>query len=441
MAIISSENVANWAPEDEQFWEQTGKQVARRNLWISIPCLLLAFSVWFIWSAVAVNLNSIGFHFTTSQLFTLAAMPGLTGATLRIVYSFTVPIFGGRNWTVLSTASLLIPALGIGVAVQNPDTSYNTMLILAGLCGFGGGNFSSSMSNISFFFPKAKQGTSLGLNAGLGNLGVSALQFSVPIVMGMSLFGLFGGHPQHMTIAGETREVWLQNAGYVWIIPIIFVTILALLGMDNLDTAKISLKDQLVIFKRKHMYITTWLYIMSFGSFIGYSAAFPLLIKTQFPAVNPLTYAFIGPMLGALIRPVGGWVSDKVKSGALVTFWDVVVMIAAVLGVIYFLSPEHKSFWGFFTMFMILFVTTGIANGSVFQMIAVIFPPKESAPVLGFSSAIAAYGAFVLPKSFGFSLKSTGAPDAALYVFIAYYVTCLIVTWWFYYRKNAEVKC
>lgn len=441
MANNDSKQLEDWSPEDKTYWETKGKQIANRNLWISIPCLLLAFSVWFIWSAVAVKLNSVGFNFTTSQLFALAAMPGLSGATLRIFYSFTVPIFGGRNWTVISTAVLLIPAIGVGMAIKDPTTSYGTMLILAALCGLGGGNFSSSMSNISFFFPKNKQGTSLGLNAGLGNLGVSVLQFVAPIVIGVGMFGALGGGSQTMVVAGKTQQVWLQNAGYIWVIPIIIATLAAWFGMNNLPTAKISLKHQFIIFKRKHMYFTTWLYIMSFGSYIGYSAAFPLLIKTQFPEINPLTYAFLGPMIGALIRPIGGWFSDKVKSGALVTFWDVAIMIAAVFGVIYFISPATKNFWGFFIMFMILFATTGVANGSVFKMIAAIFPFKESGPVLGFSSAIAAYGAYILPKSFGASIKHTGSPDLAFYAFIAYYITCLVVTWWYYYRKGAEAKC
>ena len=429
--------IDRWEPENPQFWEATGKAIANRNLWISIPCLFLAFATWMIWSAVAVNLNSVGFNFTPEQLFTLAAVPGLTGATMRIVCSFMVPIFGGRNWTVFSTSLLLIPCFGIGMAVQDPTTSYGTMLLLASLCGFGGGNFSSSMCNISFFFPKSKQGTALGLNAGLGNLGVSAVQFAVPVVTGMALFGAWGGEPQ--TINGGT-QIWLQNAAFVWIPFIIVATLAAAFGMTNLHDAKAPLKEQLVIFKRKHMYLTTWLYIMSFGSFIGYAAAFPLLIKTQFVGINPLQYAFIGPLLGALIRPVGGWVADRTSGGS-VTLWNLIVMIGAVIGVIHFIQPDSKNFFGFFAMFMLLFTTTGIANGSVFRMIGVIFPPTEKAAVLGFSGAIAAYGAFVLPKCFGWSLEATGAADTALWGFIVYYVTCLFVTYYWYFRKAAEMKC
>lgn len=441
MSPAVKQALEKWNPEDHNFWQNIGHIIARQNLWISVPCLFLGFATWMIWSAVAVNLNNSGFNFTKEQLFTLAAMPGLTGATLRIFYSFMPPIVGGRNWTVISTALLLIPAIGIGVAVQDTTTSYETMLLLALTCGFGGGNFSSSMANISHFFPKKKQGFALGINAGLGNLGVSALQFIVPIVIGISIFGDIGGTPQNITLAdGSTKQVWLQNAAFVWVPVIIVATIAAALGMHNLPTAKANLREQLVIFKRKHMYLTTWLYIMSFGSFIGYSAAFPLLITTQFTDVNPLQYAFIGPLLGALIRPIGGIISDKI-GGAAVTLLDIIIMIVAVLGVIHFIQPDSKDFLGFFACFMLLFTTTGIANGSVFRMIGVIFPPKEKAPVLGFSGAIAAYGAFYIPKCFGWSIEATGAPDTALYAFIAYYVTCLFVTYYWYFRTHAEVKC
>jgi NNP family nitrate/nitrite transporter-like MFS transporter len=432
----------DWNPENEIYWNEKGKYIANKNLIVSIPCLLLAFSVWFIWSATAVNLNNIGFKFTTNELFTLAAIPGLTGATLRIFYSFCISIFGGRNWTVFSTLTLLIPSIGIGLAVQDTSTTYNYMLLLAALCGFGGGNFSSSMANISFFYPKKKQGLALGLNAGLGNLGVSALQFIAPIIITIGIFSFITGDPQTIKLANnQTKEIWLQNIAFFWIIPTILASIAAALFMDNLHASKSPLKEQLTTFKNKHTYITTWLYIMSFGSFIGYSAAFPLLIKTQFIGINPLSYAFIGPMCGALIRPVGGWISDKFKSGAMITFIDLFIMILSVLSVIFFISNDNKNFLGFFISFILLFITTGIANGSVFQMIPMIFIPKESAVVLGFSSAIAAYGAFLIPKSFGLSIQKTGGPELALYFFILYYLSCIIITWWFYLRKDSQTKC
>lgn len=457
---MSTHVIQQWRPEDQKFWEGEGKNVANRNLWISIPCLLLAFSVWMVWSAVTVRLNSVGFTFTTDQLFWLAALPGLSGATFRIFYSFMVPIFGGRKWTTIATASLLIPALWMGYAVQDPTTPFSVFVVIALLCGFGGGNFASSMSNISFFYPKAQQGTALGLNAGLGNLGVSVMQFSVPIVITSALFGDMGGAPQAAT---DGKQLWLQNAGFMWVPALIVCTLAAWFGMNDLAEAKSSFKDQAVIFKRKHQWLMSFLYIATFGSFIGFAAGFPMLIKTQFPAIDALKFAFLGPLVGALIRPVGGWLSDKL-GGACVTFWNFVVMIAAVFGVLYFLpSGGGNNFYGFLAMFMVLFVTTGIGNGSTFRMIPVIFRTererdvegkgaaaleqarkdagKESAATLGFSSALAAYGAFFIPKAYGTSIAITGGPQAALYVFCCYYVACMGLTWFFYYRAKAEVPC
>ncbi len=460
-AKASGPVIHDWRPEDAHFWAETGKKIATRNLWISIPALLLAFAVWMVWSAVTVRLNSIGFTFTTDELFWLAALPGLSGATLRIFYSFMVPVFGGRRWTALSTASLLIPAIWMGFAVQDTSTPYSVFVIIALLCGFGGGNFASSMSNISFFYPKAQQGTALGLNAGLGNLGVSVMQFTVPLVITFALFGSMGGKPQQLA---DGTELWLQNAGFLWVPFLILVTIAAWFGMNDLSSAKASFSEQAVIFKRKHNWLMCWLYIATFGSFIGYAAGFPMLIKTQFPGIDPLKFAFLGPLVGALIRPVGGWLADKM-GGARVTLWNFVVMIGAVFGVLNFLpvGGEGGNFYGFLAMFMLLFITTGIGNGSTFRMIPIIFRThherasagatseakelamknagKESAAVLGFSSAVGAYGAFFIPKSFGTSMAATGGPEMALYVFIGYYVSCIFVTWWWYSRKNAEVAC
>ena len=453
--------IHDWRPEDPAFWGSSGKAVATRNLWISIPALLLAFAVWMVWSAVTVRLNSIGFSFTTDQLFWLAALPGLSGATLRIFYSFMVPIFGGRRWTALSTASLLLPALWMGFAVQDQSTSYSVFVIIALLCGFGGGNFASSMANISFFYPKSQQGTALGLNAGLGNLGVSVMQFSVPLVIGAGLFGAVGGQAQEL---GDGGQLWLQNAGVIWVPFIAAVALAAWFGMNDLSSAKASFKEQSVIFTRKHNWLMCWLYLATFGSFIGFAAGFPMLIKTQFPGVDPLKFAFLGPLVGALVRPLGGWLADKM-GGARVTLWNFVVMIAAVFGVLAFIpvAGTEGNFYGFLAMFMLLFVTTGVGNGSTFRMIPVIFRTlherssagqsaaikeqavknagKEAAAVLGFSSAVAAYGAFFIPKSFGTSMALTGGPQMALYVFIAYYVSCILVTWWWYSRKGAETPC
>ncbi|MDF0725616.1 NarK family nitrate/nitrite MFS transporter [Cytobacillus sp. S13-E01] len=425
--------ITNWYPEDEHFWKSEGRQHARRNLWISVPSLMLAFIVWQIWSVVAVRLNDIGFAFTPEQLFTLAAVPGLVGATLRFFYTFAVGKFGGRNWTVISTGALAIPAIGIGFAVQNPDTPYSIMLLLAALCGLGGGNFSSSSANISFFFPKKEKGTALGINGGLGNMGVSVVQFVTPLIITVSTFAFIGGEGQ---VLPDGTQIWLQNAAFIWVIPIIIMTIVAYFGMDNLPNSKQSVADQFVIVKRKHNWVMTLLYVATFGSFIGYAAAFPLLLKSQYPEYVPL--AFLGAFLAAAFRPIGGWISDKL-GGARVTSYVFIVMIFGAGSVIFFSNAGN--FIGFLLSFLVLFIASGIGSGSTFQMIPIIFPAKEAAPVLGFSAACAAYGSFFIPKLFGWSVNSYGTPINALYFFIAFYVISIIINWYYYARKNAEVKC
>ncbi|MGV8922094.1 MAG: NarK family nitrate/nitrite MFS transporter [Thermomonas sp.] len=457
-----SEVLTDWRPEDPVFWEQTGKRIANRNLAISIPALLLAFAIWMLFSAVTVSLPKIGFAFTTDQLFWLTALPGLSGATLRIFYSFMIPIFGGRRWTAISTALLLLPALWLGIAVQDPSTPFWQFAAIAFLCGLGGGSFASSMANISFFFPKARQGYALGMNAGLGNLGVSVTQFVVPLVVTLGVFGAMAGQPQTMADGGV---LYLQNAGFIWVPFLIVCSIAAWFGMHDLVASRSSFAEQSVIFRRKHNWLICWLYIGTFGSFIGYSAGFPMLIKTQFPEVNALAFAFLGPLVGALARPVGGVLADKL-GGAVLTFWVFVLMMISVVGVLYFLPSGGSggNFAGFLTLFMLLFVLTGIGNASVFRMIPVIFRTMrerelgtdptdedkaiaarragiESAAVIGFSSAIGGYGGFFIPKSYGSSIALTGGPEMALYGFIAFYASCLAVTWWWYYRRGAEAPC
>jgi NNP family nitrate/nitrite transporter-like MFS transporter len=391
-----------------------------------------------LWSVIAVNLNNAGFNFSAEELFNLAALPGLSGATLRIFYAFVVPVFGGRNWTVISTASLLIPAIGIGYAVQDSTTTYRTMAILAILCGLGGGNFASSMGNINFFFPKKLKGTALGINGGLGNVGVSVVQFVAPLVVTFGLFGSIGGEAQTLVNGEIGKNIWLQNAAFVWIIPIVVITVAAFFGMNNLETAKASVREQFGIFSCKHMWIMSFIYTIAFGSFIGYSAVFPLLIKFQFPSINPLEYAFLGPLVGALSRPIGGWAADK-YGGARVSFWSIFIMVGATLGVIFFMNQHN--FIVFFIMALILFVTTGAASGSTFGMLSKIFSPKEAAPAIGFISAVAAYGAFFVPKAFGWSTQNTGSPAIALYCFIVFYIISLFVIRHYYNRKNAEIRC
>lgn len=451
--------LGDWNPDDADFWESKGRAIARRNLWISIPCLLLAFSVWLVWSVVVARLPEIGFDYTTDQLFWLAALPGISGATLRIFYSFMVPIFGGRLWTAASTVSLLLPALGIGFAVQDPETPYSLFLILALLCGLGGGNFASSMSNISFFFPKSEKGNALALNAGLGNAGVSVMQFLVPIVITTGAFAFASGGPQVSSVTGA--ELWLQNAGFIWVPFLVVSSVVAWLGMNDIESARATFREQSVILGRRHNWIMCILYTGTFGSFIGYSAGFPLLAKTQFPEVDSIQYVFLGPLIGALSRAATGWISDRYGGGR-VTFWTFLAMMIAVAGVLYFLAVKDQpgAFWGFFTMFMVLFLATGVGNASTFQMIPVIMrqeidrlmpslgkagarrqSERESAAIIAFTSAIAAYGAFFIPKAYGTSIAISGGPEWALYVFIAFYAVCLVITHAFYTRRGAPVPC
>jgi NNP family nitrate/nitrite transporter-like MFS transporter len=446
---VKSKLLTDWRPEDSAFWEETGQKIANRNLYISIPALLLAFSVWMVWSVVVAKLPLIGFDYTTDQLFWLAALPGLSGATFRIFYSFMVPIFGGRLWTTLSTASLLIPAFGIGYAVQNPETPYFIFLVLALLCGFGGGNFASSMSNIGFFFPKAQKGNALALNAGLGNLGVSVMQFAVPLLITAGVFGALGGEAQTTKDGGQ---LWLQNAGFIWVPFIMVSTVLAWFGMNDIADAKASFAEQSVIFQRKHNWLMCWLYTGTFGSFIGFSAGLPLLAKSQFPDVNVLKYVFLGPLVGAISRAATGWLSDR-WGGGRVTFWVFLGMMVGTLSVVHFL--DAKDFTGFLASFVFMFFVTGVGNASTFQMIPVIMrqevprlmpeldsaqrtrqAEKESAAIVGFTSAIAAYGAFFIPRAFGMSISATGTPHVALYGFLVFYASCAALTWYAYTRKG-----
>jgi NNP family nitrate/nitrite transporter-like MFS transporter len=360
-----------------------------------------------------------------------------------------VPIFGGRLWTTVSTASLLLPAIGIGYAVQNPETPYFIFLVLALLCGLGGANFASSMANIGYFFPKAEKGNALALNAGLGNLGVSVMQFLVPLVITVGVFGAMGGAPQEMSGGGQ---LWMQNAGFIWVPFILVATVAAWLGMNDIADARASFAQQSVIFGRAQNWLMCILYIGTFGSFIGYSAGFPLLSRIAFPDINALQYVFLGPLVGALSRAGTGWVSDRFGGGR-VTFWVFVGMIASVLGVI--LSLQAGSFIGFFAGFMALFFFTGVGNASTFQMIPVIMGREvprlmphltgaerarqiamESGGIVAFTSAIGAYGGFFIPKAYGSSIAMTGSPIGALWLFLIFYVLCLAITWVVYTRPG-----
>jgi MFS transporter, NNP family, nitrate/nitrite transporter len=440
--------IADWNPEDEAFWETRGKTTARRNLIWSIVAEHIGFSVWLIWSIAATKLPQVGFHYTTDQLFQLVALPGLIGSLMRFPYTFAVPRFGGRNWTIVSASLLLIPATLLAFFVTRPDTPFALMLLVAATAGLGGGNFASSMANISFFYPDRMKGWALGLNAAGGNIGVSTVQLLTPILIGFGWVGLY------LTSPMGAKGLYLQNAGLMWL-PLIAVAIYgAARHMNNLTTARSTFKDQLVIVGRKHTWVMSWLYIGTFGSFIGYSAAFPLLIKTQFPEIT-VAIAFLGPLVGSLARPLGGLLADKI-GGARVTFCNFVAMGVATMGVMY--SIDIDSFPYFLGMFLVLFVTTGVGNGSTFRMIPSIFREEklreangageaararalktagtESAAVIGFTSAVGACGGYLIPRGFGASIAATGGPYLALEIYLLFYVTCVALTWWYYLRKS-----
>jgi NNP family nitrate/nitrite transporter-like MFS transporter len=528
-------DIRKWNVDDTAFWEKEGKKTAYRNLAVSIPALLLAFAVWIMWSIVTTKLKEFGYNFgmitpgmsqdevnatlvqINSLYYTLPAIAGLAGATLRIPNSFLIGISGGRNVIFVTTALLLIPAVGMGYALSDIRTPYLTFAVLAALSGFGGGNFASSMSNISYFFPKRVQGTSLGLNAGIGNLGVGVMQKAIPWGVGIFLFSAVGGDGMAVS---DTALAGIQNAGWIWVIPVAVVSLAAFFLMNNVVTgtpgmppalpamAKTlyltgiglvtsgigayalvwlgvnmwvvlpavviltlvlmryatpreiqgNLNKQFAIFKNKHNWIMTTIYTMTFGSFIGFSAAFPKLCQDIFVYSNPsdpsfinpnapdfLMWVFLGPVIGALARPFGGWLADRVQSGAKVTAVSTVCQIAAAMTVAYYIKAAKGSatpeeyWWAFFAMFMILFLTTGIGNGSAFRSIPYIFSKEQAGPVLGWTSAIAAYGAFIIPKIFGQQIAA-GTPEYALYGFSAYYFICLLLNWWYYQRPGAEIK-
>jgi NNP family nitrate/nitrite transporter-like MFS transporter len=533
----------HWDPDDEGFWERQGKRIANRNLWISIPNLLLGFAVWIYWGMVAKYIQKL--HFATdgelfdftfmnagqsyednayrALLFTLPAVAGLAGATLRIPNSFMIAICGGRNVKFMTSVLLILPALGAGIALQDHTTPFYIFIILAALSGVGGGAFASSMSNISFFFPKKMQGLALGLNAGLGNLGVSVMQFLIPWVITFQMFGSLSGDPYEYLAGDATKQMWIQNASLVWVPILAFFAVLAFFFMSNLPFHKCGptpvavakylwltvlgfvgaavgivlliipwgafpmllktfvivvvavavtlgamryltpgetregLKEQFGIFKLKHNWVMTYLYVMTFGSFIGYANAFPKLIDDVFGVIrvgehagdatglSSAAFIWIGAGVGALIRPVGGWLSDKL-GGARVTQWDTIIMIVSTITAGYIVSiamvsPEPQQYFvPFLLTFIVLFATTGIGNGSTFRMIGVIFEKDQRGPVLGWTSAIAAYGAYLIPKIFATQIQA-GTPEYALYGFAAYYASCLVLNWWFYARKGAEISC
>jgi len=420
--------IDHWDPEDPVFWRNGGRTIARRNLWISIFAEFLGFCVWAIWSIVVPQLPDAGFALTTDQMFWLVGLPALVGASLRVPYTLAVPVFGGRNWTMISAALLLIPTLSLVWVVQRPETSFGVLLAIAALAGFGGGNFASSMANISFFFPEKEKGAALGWNAAGGNIGTAAVQFVVPLVI--------------VTAAG----VSLPRAGWVFIPFILLAVFLAWRFMDNLSAAKADPRSFGTAAREKHTWLISFIYIGTFGSFVGFAGAFPTLLDKEFPEVT-LSLAFMGALVGSVTRPLGGWIADR-TGGAVITVVSFAVMVVGAFGAIQALGSG--SFGLFFGSFMLLFVATGIGNGSVYRMIPATFrianvagggpaTAKAAAGCIGIAGAVGAFGGFLIPRGFAMSNTATGSLVPALWTIIGVYVVMAVLTWAVYGRRSSQM--
>jgi MFS transporter, NNP family, nitrate/nitrite transporter len=434
-----------WAPEDTVFWQATGKTLAWRTLTITTANLTLAFIVWFVVSALVVRLPAIGFNLSTTELFWLAAMPGLAGGTLRMVHTFLIPLYGTRHVVSIATLSLLVPAVGWYFAVQDPTTPYWVLMSLAFLAGLGGGNFASFMPSTSLFFPKRLQGTALAVQAGVGNFGVSIVQFVTPWIIGFALAGSLLGGSQTLTAAdGQTSNVWLQNATAVYVPLILAFGIAALLMLRSVPV-RANFREQLDIFREKHGFYMTLLYIMTFGTFSGLAATFPLLIQNIYGglpgAPDPLAYAFLGPLVGSASRVFAGPLSDRL-GGARVTHWSAIGMLACAIAVTFFTDPTSMDEFPYFLAAMLgLFLCSGVGNASTFKQMPMIFPPRQASGVIGWTSAMAAYGPFACSLMLGYAYDWFGSFNAFFYWAAMFYVVCIAINWWYYARTGAEKPC
>jgi NNP family nitrate/nitrite transporter-like MFS transporter len=419
--------IDDWRPEDPGFWATTGARVARRNLVWSICSEHIGFSVWTMWSVLVLFLGP-QYGIDPAGKFLLTAVPALVGAVLRIPYTFAVATFGGRNWTIVSATLLLVPTILAAFLIE-PGVSYATLVILAAIAGVGGGNFASSMANINAYYPDRLKGWALGINAGGGNLGVAAVQ-----LVGLFVLAAFG--------AGQPGIV----AG-IYTPLIVFAALGSALFMDNLAQARNDKRGMRDATREPHTWIMSLLYIGTFGSFIGFGFAFGQVLQVQFADVfsTPVKAAyltFLGPLLGSLIRPVGGALADRL-GGARVTFWNFVLM--AVGAGIVLIASQQRSLVLYLVGFIALFVFSGIGNGSTYKMIPAIFRRKYaaddcdarriSAAVIGIAGAIGAFGGVLVNLAFRQSFLTYQTADAAYLTFIAFYVLCVLVTWAVYLRS------
>lgn len=446
---MTTQPTLSWAPDDPAFWQARGKLVAHRNLWISVPNLLLAFSVWTLWSVVVVMLPAVGFAFSTTQLFLLAAIPGLSGALLRVVYGLAAARVEGRRLTVMATLVLLVPAIGLGLAVQDPQTPYAVMLLLAALSGFGGGSFASSMTSLTILFPRWELGSALGLNSGMGSLGVSVAQFLIPVVITLAVFGALVGAPQTVQLRGDDYPLWLQNAGFIWVPVILLCALLAHFGMHQVSVADRDDAGESV-YRQRRYWMASLLYLGTFGSYIGFTAAFPLFAHTQFPEVDVLQYVFLGPLVGALARPLGGSLADRFGGGT-VTCWCFALLALAVLAALGFLPGAQSAghFWGLLIAFMVLFAATGLGSGSMFRIVPDLIEGerpeplprrsvREAGQVIGLVSAVGALGGFAVPMLLALALATSGGVRGALAMFVGFYLFCMVLTWWCHVRTRPD---
>jgi MFS transporter, NNP family, nitrate/nitrite transporter len=437
--------LSHWEPENTRFWQEAGSRIAWRTLTITTVTLILSFATWFMMSAIVVRLPQVGFKYDTMQLFWLAAMPGLAGGTLRILHTFLIPMFGSRHVITIATLLKLVPCVGIALAVTNPDTPFWLFMLLAFSAGFGGGDFSSYMPSTSVFFPKRLQGTALGIQAGIGNFGVSVAQFVTPWIIGFALFGAAAGGPQTLAKSGATTSVWLQNAALCYL-PLLLVMGLVSWKYLRSVPVKASFREQTDIFKNRHTWFCTVTYLMTFGSFSGLAAAFPLLIGTVYGkfdgAPDALTYAFLGPLVGSAFRVVAGPLSDRF-GGAILTHFVGIGMIACglVLAFSGLLTPTSLDQFPYFVATMlVMFMLTGVGNASTFRQFPIIFShsPRQAAGVIGWTAAVAAYGPFVFAMLIGAAVTYTGSARIFFAGAVAFYVAATAINWWFYTRKGCE---
>lgn len=512
-----------WEPEDKSFWDSEGSSRAWGTLWITTFSLISSFATWFLMSAVSVRLPAIGFKFDTMQLFWLAAMPGLSGGTLRFIHTFLIPIYGTRTTLAISAFLKIIPMAWLGYAVQNPETPYSHFFIISILCGFGGGDFSSYMPSTSLFFPKRLQGLAMGIQAGIGNFGVSLTQFVTPWIIGFSLFGALGGSQiftkaspakdikiiktegvvKEVNITNESlapfiniskdeqgfikdvvilenektknlkvdatknesgvltdlaikdvvkKDIYLQNGAF-WYIPwLIIAGLLSLFYLKSIPMKKPTVSEMVKnMTDNKHAWFCTITYIMTFGAFSGFSAAFPLMIKTIYgniPGVDPslapdpLKYAFYGPLIGSAIRALMGPLCDKLGG----SIWLMISGIGMIIGsaAMVFsgaLNPTSlDQFPVFVGIMLFLFLMSGLGNAATFRQYPIVFAfnPRQGAQILGWTGAWAAYGPFVFSSLIGSSITKFGSADVFFIWATVYFFVATIINWWFYTRKGAE---